>query len=120
MKTNRLILTAIAVLGLSLATPLAFTGCVTPPKTQVVEVQTLKSVGQAAEAALTLSAQLYGDHKITAEQARKVADLYDKQFQPIFRVAVIAAKSDLSTIASPDLINLASQLAALVAQFQTK
>jgi hypothetical protein len=106
------------ILALALAVPLAPVGCSTPPNERVAAVQTLKSVGQTAEAAVTLSAQLYRDGKITAAQARQVMDLYDGKFTPAFRFAVSAARSDLSAIASPDVMNLATQLSTLVASFK--
>lgn len=98
--------------------PLTQSGCTQTPSSRVVAVQSLKAVGETAESAVALSAQLYRDRTITAVQARQVADLYDQKFQPAFRLAVASAKSDLSTIASPDLVSLASQLSALVASFK--
>lgn len=108
----------ILILSLAFALPILNTGCPTPPNERVATVTTLKAVGQTAEGAVMLSAQLYRDGKINATQARKVNALYDEKFQPAYRAAVAAAKSDLSSIASPDLVNLAAQLAALVSQFQ--
>jgi hypothetical protein len=115
MKT---IIRLIALACLACAVPLVTTSCQTAPSERVLTIQTLKSVGQTAEAAVTLSAQLYRDSKITAAQARQVMDLYDGKFQPAFRFAVVGARSNLESVASPDLLNLASQLAALVASFQ--
>ena len=108
------------LLALAFAAPVLVTSCAVSPKAQVYQVQTLKTVGQIAESALVLSAQLYGDKKITAAQAVAIATFYDAKFQPAFGISVMAAKSDLSSIASPDVILLASQLAAMVAQYQTK
>lgn len=107
-------------LCLATALPLAPIGCKTPPSERVVQVQTLKSVGHIAEAAVSSSAQLYAAGLITAAQARRVADLYDKEFQPAFRIAVNAVKANLDSIASPELAGLAAQLAALVAQYSAK
>lgn len=95
----------------------AFTGCSTAPSQRVVAVQSLKAVGQSADASVALSAQLYRDGRITADQARAVMDFYDTKFQPAYRLAVSAVQADLSSIASPDLAALASQLAGLVASF---
>jgi signal recognition particle receptor subunit beta len=64
------------------------------------------------------SAHLYQNGAITAAQANQVRSIYDSRFQPAFRLAVAAAKADLSTAASPDLIALASQLSSLIIQFQ--
>lgn len=115
---KRLILLA----ALAFALPAFHSGCTNTPQTakaKVVAVQTLKSVGQAAETAVALSAQLYRDGKITPAQARQVLDLYDTKFQPAFRVAVAAAHSDYTSIASPDLVTLAGQISALVISFQS-
>lgn len=106
------------LVGLALAVPVFQTACTTAPSARVVQVQTLKAVGESAEASVTLSAQLYRDGHITAAQARQVLDFYNLKFQPSFRVAVAAVNSDLSSIASPDVISLAQQLAALVTSFQ--
>jgi hypothetical protein len=114
---NKLLL----ILCLALAVPLvpvAFTGCAAP-STRVIEVQSLKSVGQSAEATVALSAQLYRDGKITPAQARQVMDFYNLRFQPAFRFAVTAVQANLESIASPAVVDLASQLAALVLSFQT-
>ncbi len=110
------------IAALTISAPLVMlpTGCTTAPFARVVEVQTLKAVGQSADAAIALSAQLYRDGKITAAQARQVADFYDHKFQPAFRVAATAVQYNLSSVASPDLANLASQLSALVIQFQNR
>ncbi|MBC7367555.1 MAG: hypothetical protein H7343_12240 [Undibacterium sp.] len=91
-----------------------FSGCTTPPSARVVAVQSLKTVGQSAEAAVALSAELYAAHRLTAEQARAVLTFYDARFQPAFRLAVLTARSDLATLASPDLLTLAAQLARLL------
>jgi hypothetical protein len=95
----------------------SFTGCGTAPSQRVVAVQSLKAVGQSADATVALSAQLYRDGRITADQARGVMDFYDTKFQPAYRLAVSSVQADLSSIASPDLAALAAQLAALVAPY---
>ncbi len=99
--------------------PFAPVACKTAPSERVVAVQTLRAVGASAESAVTLSAQLYRDKKITPAQARSVMEFYDQKFQPAFRLAVSAARSNLESIASPDLIALASELSALVLKFQS-
>jgi parvulin-like peptidyl-prolyl isomerase len=98
----------------------SFTGCSTPPPARVVQVQSLKAVGQSAEAAVTLTANLYAAHQITGTQARQVMDFYDQKFQPAFRVAVAAVNANMDSIASPDLQGLANQLSNLVATFANK
>lgn len=107
------------VFALAVASLPVFTGCQTAPDQRVFAVQTLKAVGESADAAVGLSAQLYRDGKITPAQARQVLDFYNLKFQPSYRVAVSAVNSDLSTIASPDVMNLASQLSALVLSLQS-
>lgn len=105
------ILVALLLAALPVAGPV---GCSTPPSVRVVEVQSLKAVGEAAEAAVALSAHLYASGTVTATQARAVIDFYDGKFQPAFRLAATAARADLSQPASADLAALASQLVALV------
>lgn len=113
--------TAIAAVSLWVgffSLPVYTTSCTSAPSSRVAQVQTLKAVGETAEAAVALSAQLYKDGHITPDQARQVMDMYDFRFQPIFRLAVSAAKADLSTAASPDLLDVAAQLSALVLSFK--
>jgi hypothetical protein len=109
----------IAALCAFSVTPVLITSCAAP-STRVVQVQTLKIVGQSAEAAVGVSAQLYQQGNITAEQARAVMDFYNLRFQPGYRLAVAAAQSNLDSIASPELAALAAQLVQLVATFQPK
>lgn len=108
------------ILSLAVAMPIIHSGCSTPPSARVVQVQSLKAVGHAAESAVALSAQLYRDGKITSAQAYKVAYHFDRQFQPAFRLAVAAVNANLDSAASPDLVALAAQLSSLVVQFQSE
>lgn len=108
--------TILLILALCVAVPMQ-SGCQQAPSARVVQVQTLLAVGQSAEGAVALSAQLYRDNKITATQARQVMDVYNLKFQPAYRAAVTAARSDLSSLASPDVLLLAAELSALVLQF---
>lgn len=99
---------------LAFAMPVGFTACSTPPAQRVVAVQSLLIVGHSAESAVQLSAQLYRDGKITPAQARAVIDFYDIKFQPAYRLAVATVQSDLSAPASPQVLDLATQLLTLV------
>jgi len=112
---NRILLIIALAFG-AIAIPVLETSCAAPSE-RVAQVQTLKAVGHTAEAAVATSAQLYSAGKITPEQARKVMDIYDRQFQPAYRVAVNAVNANLDSIASPELISLAAQLSAIVATF---
>lgn len=95
-------------------------GCQTAPSERVQEVKTLKAVGLAVDGTMRLAAQLYHDGKISADVWRQVALVHDAQFQPAFNLAVKAVQSDLSSVASPDLVGLASQLAAILTPYLTK
>lgn len=117
MKTTNLIRLILSVALLALCS-FTVTACSTPPSERVVQVQSLKAVGQAAEAAVVLSAQLYRDNKINDRQARDVMEIYNLKFQPIYREAVKAAQANLDSIASPELASLAAQLSSLVLSFQ--
>ena len=110
----------ILLVCLAVSIPVIQTGCPTPPSSRVVQVQTLKAVGQTAEAAVALSAQLYQAGTITPAQAYQVNQLYDLKFQPAFKVAVFSVNSNLDSLASPDLIAIAQQISNLVASFQHK
>ncbi len=107
------------LIGLSMAIPAPFTGCSTPPSSRVTQVQTLKAVGEAAEAAVAASARLFYAGAITSAQAKQIADIYDNKFQPAFRVAIVAVNANLESVASPDLIAIAAQMSSLILSFQT-
>jgi hypothetical protein len=104
---------------LAVALPVLPTGCSTAPSARVIQVQTLKAVGQSAKTALDASTQLLKQGTITVAQWQKVADAYDHKFQPAFNLAVAAAQSDLSSVASPDLVALGTQIVSLVAELST-
>lgn len=112
-------LPGILALALSLAfAAIAQTACTTAPEQrQVAQTQSLIATGQIAETAVGVAAQLFRDGRITAAQARSVMDLYDRDFQPAFRVAVAASQNNLAA-ATPELVSLASQIANLVSQYQ--
>lgn len=107
----------ILILILAVSSPLAFTGCGTAPSERVVAVRTLHAVGLSAKAAMDGSTQLLKQGAITVEQWQRVANIYDIRFQPAYAAAVLAVKSDLSSVASPDLITLAAELTNLVASY---
>lgn len=108
----------VAVLGV--CTPAFFTGCSTAPSARVAQVQTLKAVGQSAEAVVQSAAHLYAAGTISADQARAVMTFYDTRFQPAYRVAVTAVNSNLSLNSPDELIALSAQLSALLLQFTSK
>lgn len=105
------------ILALAFA-PIAFVGCSTAPDQRTAAVTTLKIVGQTADTAMMVAAQLYHDGKISQAQWNHVAVIHDQQFLPAYKLAIAAVQSDLSSVASPDLQNLANALAGLVASFQ--
>ena len=100
--------------------PLVQTGCQNPPSERVVAVQTLAAIGMTAKASLDEAARLLARGEITVDQWSKVARFYDQTFAPAYTLAVASVKADLSSIASPDLVGLAAQLATLVAQLTAK
>ncbi len=115
MKTLRLLFLACSLPFLAILATIP--GCSTAPSERVLYVQTLKSVGQTAETTVAVSARLYQAGDISPAQAHAVALFYDTKFQPAFRTAVFAAKSNLDAVASPDVVALAQQLASLVSSF---
>lgn len=120
MKTTRLLILSIVLACAGIVCLTNLTGCSTPPSARVVQVQTLRAVGESAKTAMDAATQLLKQNSITLTQWMRVADLYDHDFQSAYRVAVAAARSDLSSIASPDLANVAGQIVNLVASFNTK
>lgn len=110
----------ILALACPVALVVAFTsGCAQlgTPSAKQNEVITLKIIGTSAKASIDSAAKLLAAGQINVAQWTAVSTIYDHKFIPAFQVAVNAAHSDLSTIASPDLINLFGQLAALVASY---
>lgn len=118
MRSSLRILLVFGCLIFAAPVALVVTGCGNP-SSRVTQVQTLKAVGHTAESAVALSAQLYRDKRITADQARAVNVLFDTKFQPAFRVAVNAVQMNLDSVASPELIDLAAQLSNLVSSYTT-
>jgi hypothetical protein len=114
----RSLISLIVILGLG---PMIIfsNGCSIPPSSRVTQVTTLKALGATAAGVVTVSAQLYQQGQITAEQARQINDFFDRRFQPAYRLAVQAVNSDLNSLASPELIALAAQLSALLVSFQS-
>jgi hypothetical protein len=104
---------------ISAAIPLAQSGCQTAPNARVQTVTTLKVVGASVDATMRLGAQLLRDGKITRAQWDQLAVIHDAKFQPAFNLAVSAVQANLDSVASPDLLALSSQLAALISSFQT-
>jgi|GEM_PF-2964372 len=119
MKKIHIVLFAALWLGF-FSLPVLQTGCSTAPDQRTQVVQTLKIVGQSAKTSMDAATTLLKQGSITVDQWQKIASVYDNQFQSSYTLAVAAAHSDLTNVASPDLIGLAAQLAALVAQVTTK
>jgi len=97
--------------------PISQTGCKSTPEQRTQTVQTLKIVGQSAKTSMDAATQLLKQGSISVAQWQKVATVYDTQWQPTYAIAVNAAHSNLDSIADPELIGIAAQLAALVAEF---
>jgi hypothetical protein len=115
IKTSILILGAAIMLA---GTSITYVGCTTA--SQVQAVQTLETVGLAVDAAMATSASLYHNGQITQAQWQQIADFHDQKFIPAYKLAIQVAQSNLSSVASPDIVTLSTQLAALVASFQIK
>lgn len=100
--------------------PVLHTGCATPPDQRVQTVTTLKIVGQSAKTSMDAATQLLKQGSISVAQWSKVADVYDKNWQPTYALAVVTAHSNINSPADPELVGIAAQLAALVAEFTSK
>jgi len=99
--------------------PVLQTGCTTPPDQRVQTVQTLKIVGQSAKTSMDAATQLLKQGTISVAQWSKVAEVYDRSFQPIYSTAIVTAHANLDSVADPELLGIAAQLAALVAELTT-
>lgn len=111
-------LLGLALMGMVLALSLPFlSGCSTTPNAQHTEYTTLRVIGASRDAAMQIAAHEYNLHHISPEQWAKIKNLHDNKLQPAYRFAVAAAMANLDTLASPDLVDLANQLAQLIAQF---
>lgn len=99
--------------------PVMQTGCTTPRDQRVQTVQTLKIVGQSAKTSMDAATQLLKQGTITVAQWSKIAEVYDKQFQPIYSTAVVTAHANLDSVADPELVGISLQLAALVTELTT-
>ena len=109
----------ILILSLAFMLP-TFQGCSTAPSQRVETVTTLKVIGASVDSLMQTAAKMYKAQQITQDQWNKLADIHDNQFLPAYNLAVAAAKSDFSSIASPDLVNLANQLSTIVLSFTSK
>lgn len=67
---------------------------------------------------MKVAAGLLRDGKITRAQWDKLAAFHDAVFQPAYNLAVAGVQADLSSVASPDILALFGQLAAIVASYQ--
>ena len=110
---KHLLLAGVLFLGLAFVVT-AFTGCATPVSQRVVAGQTLKATGQTAEAVVALSAQLYRDGHLSAERALAILEFYNTRFQPAYRAALIAARSDLQAISPSEVLAILAELQALL------
>lgn len=105
------------MIGLFTASPFGLTGC-QGTTALVVATQTLKAVGEGAEATVATSAKMYNSGQIAAAQALNIVNFYDQRFQPAFRAA--AAGVDVGVAPAPaNLVDLAGQLSALLASYHT-
>ncbi len=106
------------IVALAFAVPVAVTtsGCASISSTKPAQVTTLKIIGTTAKTSVDAAAVLLREGKITVAQWQRIADVFDHKFQPAFNLAVAAVNSDLSSPASQDILTLAAQLAAVIAE----
>jgi len=102
------------------AVPTIPTGCSTAPTQRGQTVTTLKIVGASVDTSMKIAVQLYRDGKISPAVWNQVAAIHDQKFQPAYNLAVAAVQANLDSVASPDLVGLAAQLAQIVAMYQPK
>ncbi len=105
----------ILIFALALTVPMQ-TGCSQAPSARVQAVQTLGVLGSTAKAGIDGAALLLKNGKITVKQWQDVAAFYDQRWQPAYNLAVLVAKSDLSSVASQDLQKLANEFMDLISK----
>jgi hypothetical protein len=120
MKSIRYLLISVvlAVAGVFCLSNL--TGCTTAPSERTAAVRTLQAIGETARTSMEVAAKLRVSGKITERQWQGIAAFHDNRFMPIYRVSIAAVSADLSSPASPDLIAVVTQLAALVAELEKR
>lgn len=92
-------------------------GCANPPSARVVQARTLGVLGSTAKAGMDGATQLLKQGRLTVDQWRTIANYYDLRWQPAYNLAVAAVRSNLDSIAGPDLQKLADEFLALLAQY---
>lgn len=102
------------ILALATALPLVQTGCSTPVNERVTQVQTLKGVGQARDAAMQVAGQLWRDGKITDAKRDEIIEFHDNVFQQAYLIAVDGVLHPDLHLASPELITLLTRLQTLI------
>lgn len=110
----------ILALALPVAVPaVALTGCagLSTQGAKATQYTTLKVANELAKKALDSAASLLAQGRISVAQFEEVGRINDKHFRPTYDLAVNAARSDLSSLASPDLMDIVIQLSALVATY---
>lgn len=113
------LITVLLMATLAIAAPVLQTGCQVPVDQRTQAYQTLRIVGQSAKASMDTATALLKQGSIRLDQWQRVATIYDTSFQPAFRLALDASMSNLDSFASPDLINLAGQMAVIITELTT-
>lgn len=117
MKHLRLLLVSTLAFCAPVLTIVHVSGCATQPSARVVQVRTLGVLGSLTKTGMDGSTQLLKQGKLTVDQWRNVATFYDSRWQPAYNLAVAAVRSNLDSIAGPDLQKLADEFLALLAQY---
>ncbi len=120
MKPIRLLVISIVLACAGTVSLTGLTGCKTAPTERVTQVRTLLAVGESASTTMQVAAKLRVQGKISERQWQDLAAFHDNRYLPAYKLAVAAVSADLSTIASPDIINLVSQLAGMLAEMEKK
>lgn len=105
------------ILCIALAPMPALLSSCAAPSSRVQEVKTLKAVGLAVDGTMKVAAQMLHNGQLSPATWQKLAQIHDEQFRPAYNLAVSAVQTNLDSFASPDLVNLASQLSAILAPY---
>lgn len=90
---------------------LSLVACASP---KMVAYKSLAAIGYSVDASMQIHANLVARGLETPATRAKVAYMHDKQFNPAYTAAVMAAKLDLTAPAPCELQTIAANLSAFI------
>lgn len=111
MKILRSIFSALLLFALVTPVAITVTSCANQQSTSY---KTLLIVGQEVDSLMIQAGNLWRAHEITDAQRDKIIAFHDQKFNPVYLAAVDASSLGKNAWADPALLDLLSQLKALV------